>query len=254
MEPFRVFVGTEPRTRLAEEVLVHSLRRHTHFPLEVTPLIGPEWDVPDDLPSGTGFSLRRFLIPASLGYQGFGLYLDADILALGGLDPLLGKQEELRQRGSPCAATRQPDRLHPRPTWQSSVLLLNAAAWKAHPPEWFFDRLRHGYPYQQIMRLGFWPPGQSPLPLANSWNSFEKVPPGTRLVHFTRVPTQPWVHPGHSLAGLWREALVEAIAAGAVRPETFAQAVKLWDGTARKSGRRDGLHPSYHGLFPGLSP
>jgi hypothetical protein len=37
------------------------------------------------------------------------------------------------------------------------------------------------------------------------WNSLDELTPETRLLHYTKIKTQPWVYPGHPLGHLWSD-------------------------------------------------
>src|ERR1022692_373234 len=89
----RIFIGTENKTRVFEAVLAHSIRTRSSLPVEITPMIGSAWEYPADLPVGTGFSLRRWLIPAACGWKGRAIYLDADQLVFGDVKELWEKDK-----------------------------------------------------------------------------------------------------------------------------------------------------------------
>ena len=84
----QVFIGTDHHHRLAAQVLAHSLRSRSSVPIAITLLeqhqlerAGLYWRPRDPLQS-TDFSFSRFLVPALLGFRGWGLYLDGDMLCL----------------------------------------------------------------------------------------------------------------------------------------------------------------------------
>lgn len=98
MEPFKVFIGFDPREADAYRVAERSIRMNSSIPLDVQPLImerlqknglysrpterkdGRLWDVISDAPMSTEFALTRFLVPALTGYKGWALFLDCDFL------------------------------------------------------------------------------------------------------------------------------------------------------------------------------
>jgi hypothetical protein len=98
LEPFRVFIGFDPREADAYRAAEVSLRKHSSIPLEVQPLIlkqlvdqgvydrpterrdGKLWDVISGAPMSTEFALTRFLVPELADYKGWALFLDCDFL------------------------------------------------------------------------------------------------------------------------------------------------------------------------------
>ena len=84
-EPIRVFIGSEPKTAIARKVLEYSIVKHTDYDVEFGELEGDvSWSKRNskDLTAqvGTGFSLLRWDIPRRCNYEGFAIYLDADML------------------------------------------------------------------------------------------------------------------------------------------------------------------------------
>ncbi len=76
-----IFIGYDPRQAVAYNVLQYSLLSRSSRPLSITPL------VLETLPIGrqglTPFTYSRFLVPWLCNYEGWGLFLDLDMLALG---------------------------------------------------------------------------------------------------------------------------------------------------------------------------
>jgi len=85
-EPFRVFVGYDPREDMAYRVCRRSLLRRSSIPLEITPIVQQElreaglyWRERGPTES-TEFSFTRFLTPYLAGYRGWALFVDCDFL------------------------------------------------------------------------------------------------------------------------------------------------------------------------------
>ncbi|KAF8672181.1 hypothetical protein HU200_049748 [Digitaria exilis] len=94
-EPFRVFVGYDPREHEAYEVCRRSLLRHATIPLDVRPIrqqdlrdAGLYWRARGPTES-TEFSFTRFLTPCLAGYRGWALFVDCDFLYLADIAELL---------------------------------------------------------------------------------------------------------------------------------------------------------------------
>jgi lipopolysaccharide biosynthesis glycosyltransferase len=86
--PLHIFIGCDHQQRQAALVLQHSLQRLSSLPLSISLLeqrqlrqAGLDWRERDPLQS-TDFSFNRFLVPHLLGFKGWGLYLDGDMLCL----------------------------------------------------------------------------------------------------------------------------------------------------------------------------
>jgi lipopolysaccharide biosynthesis glycosyltransferase len=110
-EPFRVFVGYDPREHEAYEVCRRSLLRHATIPLDVRPVrqadlraAGLYWRARGPTES-TEFSFTRFLTPYLAGYRGWALFVDCDFLYLADVADLLAAAVP------PGAAAADADRL-----------------------------------------------------------------------------------------------------------------------------------------------
>jgi lipopolysaccharide biosynthesis glycosyltransferase len=137
----QVFIGTDHDHRKAALVLAHSLRARSSGPISITLLeqhqlerAGLYWRPRDPLQS-TDFSFSRFLVPALLGFRGWGLYLDGDMMCLD--DPF--KLWCLRDNQFALQCVQHPDHpwgdkkmngkpqtAYPRKNW-SSLMLFNAS-------------------------------------------------------------------------------------------------------------------------------
>ena len=64
----RVYIGSEPKTEIARKVLQCSINRRTNADVEYVVMMGKEWEYDHSkFHVGTGFSLRRWMIPAHAG-------------------------------------------------------------------------------------------------------------------------------------------------------------------------------------------
>ncbi|QEY32427.1 hypothetical protein EVJ50_09560 [Synechococcus sp. RSCCF101] len=84
--PIPIFIGYDPRERAATNVLIDSLYQHSSLPLAITPLVTPQLEVgglfnrPRDPKQSTAFSFTRFLVPHLMGFQGWAIFMDCDML------------------------------------------------------------------------------------------------------------------------------------------------------------------------------
>ena len=72
------------------------------------------------------------------------------------------------------------------------------------------------YGYRELMQeMCLLAPEQRKASLLPEWNSLERYDVGrTRLIHYTDMPTQPWISPVNPNGGLWYAALKEAVETG----------------------------------------
>ena len=126
MPDIKVFIGTEPKTEIARKVLQHSIQRRTTSIVTFTPMIGAEWEyATEGLQVGTGFSLRRWMIPEACNWQGHAIYLDADQIVFKDIAGLLQMGIEAMRDRTSAAMTYQPDKFNPKPWPQSSVMVID---------------------------------------------------------------------------------------------------------------------------------
>lgn len=80
-----VFIGSDPGEPTALIVLIDSLLQHSSQPLAITPLVNRQLDGllwrPREPTQSTDFAFSRFLVPYLMGYTGWAIYLDGDMLA-----------------------------------------------------------------------------------------------------------------------------------------------------------------------------
>ena len=85
-QPIPVFIGYDPRERAATNVLIDSLYQNSSVPLAITPLVTPQLEAQGlfrrerDPKQSTAFSFTRFLVPYLMGYEGWALFMDCDML------------------------------------------------------------------------------------------------------------------------------------------------------------------------------
>jgi hypothetical protein len=257
-DPIRVFVGTEAKTLVPYLVLRHSIVSRTNQAVEVVEMgdFDP-WVVPPDVHQGTGFSLRRWMIPQACHFQGTALYLDADQIVLADIAELW----RYREHGRTIACCYRPDKssamltgVSDSPVPQTSVMVINCdrcdpAAWDVRA---IFGRIRAAGPprssaavrvYQEVMhgRLV----SDEPFPLDPRWNEFNALQADSKLLHYTIEWQQPWYQPDHPLSALWEAELVRAIAARQVTAEHLRNAIRLGEAGSRDWRKFGGLSPHF---------
>lgn len=254
MDTIRIFIGTEPKTHLAQKVLEFSIQRRTKAQVAFTPMIGPEWEYPiKGITVGTGFSLRRWMIPSACGWDGHAIYMDADQLVFGDVQQLWDQQDHGDDKTS-VYCTYQPDKFSAKPWPQTSVMLINCRAAALQSGHWFvhqiLDRLRLHTDkkfYADLMHGTWLDPQPRKLPV--EWNHLNVFNKGrTKLLHYTKEPEQPWYKPDHALSALWENELRAALAAGYVTRDEIQAALDRWN--VQEDWRKtNGLHPHYRRLL-----
>lgn len=255
----RIFIGTEPKTEIARKVLECSIRRRTDSEVEIVPMLGKAWEYPTkDITVGTGFSLRRFMIPAYCNWHGRAIYLDADQIVFSDVWDLWC-QPDYNPSGASVWCTYQPDKYNPTPAPQTSVMVIDCAKAKAEGG-WHIDRVlallagatREAYarfmhcegPASRPDKRQWWT-AAAPAPIPAEWNHLNVFREGkTKLLHYTKEPEQPWYKPDHPYAAMWKQELSVALSVGYVTAEEIRQAVSMF-GVKEDWRRTNGLHPEY---------
>lgn len=210
-----VWVGGSKEHELPFKVLEFSIKRRTSAEVRIHRL----WDVPIDIPtprhrenrSRTSFSFRRFTIPEAMGNEGVGLYLDSDMIVMADI-------AELFRLPHPMKSTLLcPSR--------SEVMLIDCSlSWcvRRFIEEMDIGRLTYGE------LLGMTRPdihGPTIRAIPREWNCTDFFNETTRLLHYTKMSTQPWLKAGHPFGYLWERELTDAIGAGAIRTDDLMTAI-----------------------------
>jgi hypothetical protein len=149
-QPIQIFIGVDPRERAATNVLIDSLVQHSSAPLAITPLLTPQlvtqglyWR-PRDPKQSTAFSFTRFLVPHLMGYRGWAIFMDCDMLARGDIAELWSLRDEqfavqcVKHEHVPGEAVKflgEVQSTYPKKNW-SSLMLLNCSRCTALTPHY----------------------------------------------------------------------------------------------------------------------
>lgn len=172
----RIFVGVDQRQPLAYTVLQSSIIRRASKPVSITPLLIDQ--LPIKRRGLTDFSFSRYLVPYLCDYQGWALFLDADMLALCDVFEFEAFQDE----SMAVQVVQLPERFE----WPA-LMLFNCAKCTELTPE-FVDK---GDPERLMWGdVGDLPPDYHHLVGYHAPN------PTARIVHFTMgIPEFPEVRP-----------------------------------------------------------
>ena len=147
-EPIRIFIGYDPRERAATNVLIDSLYQNSSRPIAVTPIVtaqlGEAYRRERDPKQSTAFSFSRFLVPHLMGYQGWAIFMDCDMLCRGDIAELWAQRDDkfallCVQHDHQPSETRkflgEVQSAYPKKNW-SSLMLLNCSRCTALTPEY----------------------------------------------------------------------------------------------------------------------
>ena len=218
-----VYIGWDPRERLAFEVCRHSIVSRTPTArvaaLDETALRASglytrpklpaaRWDVVSEAPYGTDFAFTRFLVPVLMRHRGWALFADCDVLLTRPLDGLFAQADPdkavmvVRHDFTPREDRKMdgcPQAPYPR-KWWSAVVLWNCG----HPANrrLSLDRVNrwpgralHGFAWLADDEIGA-------LPASWHWLEGYSAPTADlpAAIHYTRGgPWFPeWRHVGHA--------------------------------------------------------
>jgi lipopolysaccharide biosynthesis glycosyltransferase len=190
----RVFIGYDPRERVAVNVLADSFQARSSLPLligqvRLDQLVGV-YQRERDPRQSTDFSFSRFLVPWLAGYQGWALFIDADMLCLADLAELWALRDaryavQLVKHQHVCAEgvkfQGMPQTPYGRKNW-SSVMLFNCARCTALTPA--FVNTASGLELHQF----HWLADEQIGALPPEWNvlvGVQPLPAAPKVLHYT---------------------------------------------------------------------
>ncbi len=98
MKTLKIFIGYDPKEAVAFHVLSHSLLERSSKPISIVPInlrnLKDLYSRQHDQRQSNEFSFSRFLVPYLCNYEGFGVYMDCDMLALGDISTVLNDIDE----------------------------------------------------------------------------------------------------------------------------------------------------------------
>jgi hypothetical protein len=145
-----IFIGYDPRERAATNVLIDSLAQHSSMPLSITPLVTPQLEAQGlywrerNPKQSTAFSFSRFLVPHLMGYQGWALFMDCDMLCRSDITELWAQRDDslallcVQHDHQPTQSQKflgEVQSAYPKKNW-SSLMLLNCSRCTALTPDY----------------------------------------------------------------------------------------------------------------------
>lgn len=122
----RIFIGADPRQPVSLAVLAQSVYKYSSKPVAITPLVIEQ--LPLKRTGLTPFTFSRFLVPYLCNYEGWALFLDADILLTDDIAKLFALADDK------YTVMVSKDENH-RFEW-ASVMLFNCAKCRILTPEY----------------------------------------------------------------------------------------------------------------------
>ena len=214
-QPARVFIGYDPREEVAVNVLTASFQAHASIPVQIAQVrldqLRGVYTREHDPKQSTAFSFSRFLVPWLAGYQGWALFIDADMLCLGDIAELWALRDEhtavqVVKHQHECEPGLKfqgmPQTPYGRKNW-SSVMLFNCERCRALTPEYVNTATGlelHQFRWLADSEIGELPP---------EWNvlvGVQELPPEPRVLHYTLGG--PWFDDCRTMpeSGRWLEA------------------------------------------------
>ncbi len=256
----KIFIGSEPKTLIAQKVLEFSLLKQLkgNREIEFCELSSDDnWTKRSEkglhAVLGTGFSLLRWDVPRRCGYEGYAIYLDADMLALGDVGKLWQADVDYPNDDASIWCTYQPSKWFKNNTPETSVMFIDCKKAEVNQQtmkyiiEWFNkndDPKRERYIKFMRGLNQLTPPQQIPT----NWNHLNIREKDTRFLHYTKEPEQPWYYPEHPHRKIWEKWLKKAIAAGYIDKKIIVKALKAFRPHSRGI-RGEGLHSHYKYLL-----
>lgn len=230
-ETVRVFIGSGEASLLERKVLIYSLRKFTHRPLDIYVFNGTHnaVELNDEEPfltsmplkikyrNTTEFSFYRFLIPEICKFEGKAIWLDSDMICLSDIGELfdspMGDCDILAKKTSYSYLSPDQDARCP------AVMLLNCATCKFDLEALFAEVDQQLYAEKDMMHLTTKFRERHPYKIGEfdpNWNIRDRYDADTKLIHYTNLMTQPWKYHNHPYGELWFNYLREAMDAGYV--------------------------------------
>jgi len=221
-QPVRIFVGAHSTEKLALAVLGYSIRRHTRLAVDLRTIdnsLAPEATDPRFLPY-TNFSYGRFAIPREAGYQGRAIYMDSDMIVFRDIAEIWGIPFD----GAKILVENVTDQTRGKGRL-TAVMVMDCSALRWDPAE-IVSQLGVDYDYTELMSvLPLLSDGDLRDCLPVGWNSLDEYTSETRLLHYTKIKTQPWVYPAHPLGYLWTDEVRRMLDEGVLSADTIREEV-----------------------------
>jgi len=213
----KVFIGFDPREVVAVNVLTDSIQAHSSVPVEICQVrlsqLKDCYHRPTNKLQSTDFSFSRFFVPWLCNFEGWALFIDADMLCLGDIKDLWDLRDEayavqVVKHNHECEIGQKfqgmPQTPYPRKNW-SSVMLFNCK--RCHDLTPAYANTASGLELHQFKWLSDSEIGELP-PEWNVLVGAQPVPTNTQILHYTLGG--PWFDDCLDMphSSIWQEARV----------------------------------------------
>lgn len=185
--PVQIFIGVDPRQPVAYHALCDSIMWRTSRPVRFVPLLLKT--LPIKRRGLTDFTYSRFLVPWLSDYEGYSLFMDADILVMEDIAELIDSADH--------TVDVQVLQDQPRFEW-SSVMLFNNAKCRVLTPEFIDSPKNSLFDFSWADCVGS---------LAPEWNrcvGYSQDNSPAKLYHFTAgIPVWDETKGNHPEDALW---------------------------------------------------
>lgn len=167
----KIFIGYDPRQPISYTVLQYSIISRSSQPVAITPLVIEQ--LPITRTGLTPFTFSRFLVPYLCDYQGWALFLDADMLLTADIAELFA----LRDKKYAVMLVKNKLRFE----WPS-LMLFNCGSCRALTPDFIENKTNDLFAFD-------WLDSSLIGALPAEWNhlvGYDTPNPNAKLIHFTR--------------------------------------------------------------------
>lgn len=235
-----VYIGYDRRVPVVYQVASHSIISRSSFPVALTPLcmkaLRDQGMMTRKLQpnQSTEFSFSRFLVPYLMGYEGWAVFVDNDVIMLSDIGDLWGMRDEryaamcVKHNHVPPAGLKfldQEQTVYEKKNW-SSLILFNCARCRALTPEYVNSasglELHRFHWLENESLIGEIPP---------EWNFLVDYSPGEladqKMLHYTDGGPYYDTHKSCQFAEVWTDEYKDMLVSqqkslGEVFPEEFA--------------------------------
>jgi len=143
----RIFIGYDPREKIAYHALVQSIIENASEPISITPIakkhLGNIYQRTRSVKESTEFSLTRFLTPYLSDFDGWSIFMDCDMIVTSDIKELWELRDNqyavmsVKHDYTPSSERKflnQVQTVYPKKNW-SSVMLFNNAKCTSLTPE-----------------------------------------------------------------------------------------------------------------------
>ena len=143
----KIFIGYDPREKIAYHTLVQSIIENSSEPVSITPIaknhLGNIYKRTRSVKESTEFSLTRFLTPCLSGFEGWSIFMDCDMIVTSDIKTLWDLKDDqyavmcVKHDYTPSSERKFLDQIqtaYPKKNW-SSVMLFNNAKCTSLTPE-----------------------------------------------------------------------------------------------------------------------